>query len=82
MKRMTEFADQFQLSVFLDPPYHSKYNPIERVWGVFEKHINGSLMESLKTVATYAKTIRVSSRKQIIIAYRFCSLNRLRSVAL
>ena len=36
MKRMTEFADQFQLTVQLAyyPPYHIKYYQIERVWGV------------------------------------------------
>jgi len=35
MKRMTELADHFQITLQLAyyPPYHSKYNPIERVWG-------------------------------------------------
>src|SRR5262245_2149031 len=23
------------------PPYHSKYNPIERCWGILENHWNG-----------------------------------------
>lgn len=35
IKRMVEFADQTRLSIKLVyyPPYHSKYNPIERCWG-------------------------------------------------
>lgn len=40
MKRLTEFADQHDLEIVLAyyPPYHSKYNPIERCWGILEKH--------------------------------------------
>ncbi len=40
MQRLTDFADTFHLTVQLAyyPPYHSKYNPIERVWGVLEQH--------------------------------------------
>jgi len=35
MYRLVRFAQQHQLTVRLayDPPYHSKYNPIERCWG-------------------------------------------------
>ena len=35
IKRMVEFSDQTGLTVKLVyyPPYHSKYNPIERCWG-------------------------------------------------
>ena len=39
------------------PPYHSKYNPIERVWGVLEQHWNGSLLDSLSTVLALARTM-------------------------
>ena len=40
MNRITQFVDQAQLTIQLAyyPPYHSKYNPIERVWGHLEKH--------------------------------------------
>jgi hypothetical protein len=59
MKRITELVDHFQLPVDLAyyPPYHSKYNPIERVWGVLEKHWNGSLMDSCQTVFNFAQTL-------------------------
>ena len=59
MQRLTEFVDTYQLTVQLAyyPPYHSKYNPIERVWGVLEQHWNGSLLESLSTVLALARTM-------------------------
>jgi transposase len=36
MKRMVEFAARCHLNFRLAyyPPYHSKYNPIERAWGI------------------------------------------------
>jgi hypothetical protein len=44
LKRMVEFASstgkKIQLLYF--PPYHSKYNPIERCWGILEQHWNGA----------------------------------------
>jgi hypothetical protein len=38
LKRIVEFAGKFGLRVQLAyyPPYHSKYNPIERCWGILE----------------------------------------------
>jgi hypothetical protein len=41
LKRMGDFADQIQKSIQLlyFPPYHSKYNPIERCWGILEQHL-------------------------------------------
>lgn len=52
LKRMTEFADWSGLTVRLVyyPPYHSKYNPIERCWSSLEKKWNGVLLTSLKIV--------------------------------
>jgi hypothetical protein len=36
MKRLVEFSDQHQLTLELAyyPPYHSKYNRVERCWGI------------------------------------------------
>ena len=46
LKRVVEFARRYGLKVQLAyyPPYHSKYNPIERCWGILEMHWNGSLL--------------------------------------
>ena len=59
MKRLTQLADTFQLTLELAyyPPYHSKYNPIERVWGVLEQHWNGSLLDTLQTVFNFAQSM-------------------------
>ena len=39
------------------PPYHSKYNPVERVWGVLEKHWNGTLLSSVSKIIGFAKSM-------------------------
>lgn len=59
MKRLTDLVDDFWLTLDLAyyPPYHSKYNPIERVWGVLEQHWNGSLLDTLETVLHFAQTM-------------------------
>ena len=52
LKRMVEFADWSGLEIRLVyyPPYHSKYNPIERCWSALEKKWNGVLLNCLKVV--------------------------------
>jgi len=59
MKRMVEFADRNNLEIVLVyyPPYHSKYNPIERCWGILEKHWNGTLLDCRTTVLEWARTM-------------------------
>jgi len=59
MYRITKLADEFQLNIQLAyyPPYHSKYNPIERVWGVLENYWNGNLLDSLETVFHFAQNM-------------------------
>ena len=39
------------------PPYHSKYNPVERVLGVLERSWSGALLDSVETVVNYAKNM-------------------------
>ncbi len=59
MKIMVAFAHQSKLNIYLaySPPYHSKYNPVERTFGWLEKHWNGSLLDSLETVLKFAATL-------------------------
>ena len=59
MKRITDLADETQRTIQLAyyPPYHSKYNPIERVWGVLENYWNGSLLDTLQTVFHFAQNM-------------------------
>jgi hypothetical protein len=50
--RLTEFADMTGLCVRIIyyPPYHSKYNSIERYWAGLEKSWNGYLLDTVETV--------------------------------
>ena len=59
MSRMVDFVQKNQVNVRLAyyPPYHSKYNPIERCWGVLENHWNGALLDSISATVEYAKTM-------------------------
>jgi hypothetical protein len=54
--RVVRFSQQHQLAVQLAyyPPYHSKYNPIERCWGVLEGYWRGEILDSEEAVLGYA----------------------------
>lgn len=68
MKRMVEFADRNNLEVVLVyyPPYHSKYNPIERCWGILEEHWNGALLNTRDTVLEWARTMTWKGVRPIV----------------
>lgn len=59
IKRITEFAEVNALNVHLVyyPPYHSKYNPVERCWGILETHWNGTILASVDTALEWMKTM-------------------------
>ena len=59
LSRLVTFVEQTGLILDLAyyPPYHSKYNPIERCWGVLEQHWNGSLLESVDTLMRFAASM-------------------------
>ena len=59
MKRMIEFADKNNLEIVLVyyPPYYSKYNPIERCWGILENHWSATLLDTMETTLEWAKTM-------------------------
>jgi len=56
IKRMVEFAHKTQLRIRLIyyPPYHSKYNPIERCWAALENYWNGAILDSVQTALQWA----------------------------
>ena len=57
LRRMVEFADWSGLEIRLVyyPPYHSKYNPIERCWSSLEKRWGGTLLNSLGVILEQAR---------------------------
>lgn len=38
--------------------WDSKYNPIERCWGILEKHWNGSKLVDVATMLAWARTMK------------------------
>jgi len=68
VNRIVKFADTFQLNVQLAyyPPYPSKYNPIERVWGGLEQHWNGSLLDTVDTALNFARTLVWRGRHPVV----------------
>lgn len=56
IKRMVEFSQTTGLTIRLVyyPPYHSKYNPIERCWAVLENYWNGTVLDSVETAIQWA----------------------------
>jgi hypothetical protein len=59
MQRIVDCVPQYGISVRLVyyPPYHSKYNPIERCWGILEHHWNGALLDTVDAVRHYTTSM-------------------------
>jgi hypothetical protein len=68
IQRIVEFVDTFRLTVQLVcyPPYHSQYNPIERVWGGLEQHWNGSLLDTIDAALNFARTLIWRGRHPVV----------------
>lgn len=56
LKRLVAFSAQENITIQLAyyPPYHSKYNPIERVFGVLENHWNGDPLRTIEKALGFA----------------------------
>jgi len=48
------------------PPYHSKYNPFERCWGMLEQHWNGALLTDVQTMVAWAQNMTWKGRHPMI----------------
>jgi len=59
LKRLVDFSDVAGINVELAyyPPYHSKYNPVERLWGVMENHWRGELLTSTEKILGLARSM-------------------------
>ena len=59
MKRIIEFSVKYNVKVILAyyPPYHSKYNSVERVWGRLEQHWNGDILDTQEVVLGFAQSM-------------------------
>jgi len=68
IKRLVEFANSNNITIKLAyyPPYHSKYNPIERIWGAYENHISGDIMDSVETTLKFAESMTYNGKKPVV----------------
>ena len=68
IKRMVEFAKTTGLSIRLIyyPPYHSKYNPIERCWGVLENYWKGAILDLVETAVQWVANMTWKGIKPIV----------------
>lgn len=59
IKRMVEFSLETGLRIRLIyyPPYHSKYNPIERCWAALENYWNGAILASVDSAIQWASNM-------------------------
>lgn len=68
MKRIVDFAHQYKLNIRLAyyPPYHSKYNPIERTWAVLENYWNGNILDEIETALKFAKNMTWKGNNPVV----------------
>ena len=68
LARMVNFVEKHQVNVRLAyyPPYHSKYNPVERCWGVLERHWNGALLDTVDAVVGYAQSMTWKQQHPVV----------------
>ena len=60
IKRIVEFAQATKLKIRLIyyPPYHSKYNSIERCWAALENYWNGTILNTVETALQWASNMK------------------------
>jgi hypothetical protein len=68
LQRLVEFSDKHKITIQLAyyPPYHSKYNPIERCWGVLENHWRGELLASINKTLGLARSMTYAGVKPVV----------------
>ena len=68
MLRLLQFAQQSGLRIRLAyyPPYHSKYNPVERCWGILETHWNGALLDTMEAVLGVAGSMTWKGQHPVV----------------
>jgi len=68
MQRLVDFVQHYRITIRLAyyPPYHSKYNAIERCWGILEQHWNGALLDSVDAVVEYASTMTWKGKHPVV----------------
>ena len=68
MARLVALAQREQITIQLAyyPPYHSKYNPVERTFGWLEQHWRGRLLDSVETVMSFAQSLTFKGKQPTV----------------
>ena len=68
MHRLVNWVNREQIPIQLAyyPPYHSKYNAVERTFGWLEQHWNGSLLDSIDAVLNFAKSLEFKGNRPVV----------------
>jgi hypothetical protein len=68
IKRMVELARKTAIRIRLiyGPPYHSKYNSIERCWAALENYWNGGILNSVETAVQWASNMTWKSMAPVV----------------
>lgn len=74
MYRLVEFSQESGITINLAyyPPYHSKYNPVERCWGILENHWNGSILDNIEAVVGCASSMTWKGRHPVVKLVEKC----------
>lgn len=72
LHRMVQWVDQIgkPIQLLYFPPYHSKYNPIERCWGIMERHWNGAQLINVATMLAWACSMTWKGRHPLVALSR------------
>ena len=68
LNRLAQFSDEHDVTIQLAyyPPYHSKYNPVERLWGILENHWRGELLTSVEKALGFARSMTYKGLRPIV----------------
>ena len=68
LKRAVDFANEHGVRIQLAyyPPYHSKYNPVERTHGVLEQYWNGMLLTDVETTINIAANMKWKGKYPVV----------------
>jgi len=68
VKRLLGFSRESDIKVDLAcyPPYHSKYNPVERCWGALEQHWSGTLLDCIPAALKFARSMTWHGRHPLV----------------
>ncbi|MDQ7022003.1 MAG: transposase [Candidatus Gracilibacteria bacterium] len=69
LNRLVDLAKREKIKIHLAyyPPYHSKYNPIEHVFGTLEQYWNGIILDSVEKTLKVVKNMICGGKKPVSV---------------